>query len=145
MRGDFYCVLIQVSMSNPREILCKIEELAQRSQALKDHADSLRKSLAKYQSHVIVSSEYGYIVRGPMNYSKAKQIEHETNLDASYKEFRGEDKAYRDLVTCVPWKWTDHEEFTGELVCPDLWDEHKDFRFSDDYPRSTFLNVDTPY
>ena len=136
--------IIQVSMSNPREILGKIEELTQRAQALKDHAAELREQLAKrYQNHVLVSSEYGYIVRGPMSYDKAKSIELETNLEASIKEDRGEDKAYRELVTCVPWVWTDHEEFNGELVCPDLWDgeEVDTFKFNDVYPMSTFVDV----
>ena len=131
-------------MSNPREILCKIEELTQRAQALKDYATELREQLAKrYQNHVLVSSAYGYIVRGPMSYDKAKSIELERNLEASIKEDRGEDKAYRELVTCVPWQWTDHEEFNGELVCPDLWDgeEVDTFKFSDDYPRSDFIDV----
>jgi hypothetical protein len=129
-------------MSNPREILCKIEELTQRAQALKDYAAELREQLAKRcQSHVLVSSTYGHVVRGPMSYDKAKSIELETNLEASIKEDRGEDKAYRELVTCVPWAWTDHEEFIGEFVCPDLWDEGFQFKFSDDYPMSTFVDV----
>jgi hypothetical protein len=131
-------------MSNPREILGKIEELTQRAQALKDYATELRAQLAeRYQNHVLVSSAYGYILHGPMSYDKAKSIELERNLEASIKEAQGEDKAYRELVTCVPWQWTNHEEFIGELVCPDLWDgeEVDTFKFNDVYPRSNFIDV----
>ena len=150
--GGIYTVsIIQFSMSNPREILGKIEELTQQAQALEALVATLRVQLAeRYQNHVIVNSTYGHIVEGPMSYDKAKSIELETNLEASIKEEQGIDKAYRDLVTCVPWKWTDHEEFIGELVCPDLWDtvyssffgdEADTFKFSDIYPRSTFVDV----
>ena len=145
--GIFTMSIIQFSMSNPRVILGQIEELTQRAQDLDARVACLKQALAKrYQNHVLVSSTYGHVVKGPMSYDKAKSIELETNIDASIKEHRGDDKAYRDLVTCVPWKWTDHEEFVGELVCPDLWDESTgidQFKFSDDYPMITFDDVDS--
>ena len=81
----------------------------------------LKRELKEHQSFKIVSSCHGQVlVYKTMDYDSAYSIELKQLQIAQDLEDSDQDKAERECVTAVPYKWLD----TDELVFPDAWQEH---------------------
>ena len=103
----------------------------------------LQRELKEHQSFKIVSSCYGHVLGyKTMDYDSAYSIELKHLQIAQDLEDSGADKAERECVTAVPYKWLD----TDELVFPDAWRQsppilHHPSTTSFDFSKSTVDNT----
>ncbi len=106
----------------------------------------MQRELLQYQSFKIVSSAYEHVIdHGPLDYQQAQRIELKHKQYAQQLEDDHHEKAYRECVTAVPYKWLD----TDELVFPNAWKSnssryigpYESFDFSQSTIDPTFMNV----
>ena len=114
------------------------QELRNKIASYEEQIINMKRELLQHQSFKIVSSSFDHVIdHGPLDYHEALRIELQYKQRAQDLEDMREDKAYRECVTAVPYRWLD----TGELVFPFAWSQgsYESFDFSKSTITPTFM------
>lgn len=104
------------------------EQLRNSVASLEACLELLKIDLKEHQSFKIVASSRQYVLGyKPMSYLDARSLELKQLQVAQDLEDSGQDKAERECVTAVPYKWLD----TDELVFPDAWQDTRNYELFD--------------